>query len=254
MDTTHIAKFHCVTKLFRSPWSIRSPIPAVRDVELAVPAGQVFALLGPNRAGKSTLVKMLLTICRPSSGTITRFGRPGHDRRTLSRIGYIHESQSLPSYLSARGLLSYYGALTGMTPRKIRCRSDELLERVGLADRSREPISRFSKGMLQRLALAQALLNEPELLVFDEPTEGMDLLARRLVYEAVREQRRRGKSVILVSHALNDVEQLCDRLGVMREGRLVFQGPPSELIRNAQPSAAQTLEDALEPFYELTAT
>ncbi len=108
--------------------------------------------------------------------------------------------------------------------------------------------------MLQRLAIAQALLNEPELLVFDEPTEGMDLLARRLVYEAVREQRQRGKSVILVSHALSDVEQLCDRVGVMREGRLVFQGPLSELIRNEQQSAAQTLEDALEPFYELTAT
>ena len=129
-----------------------------------------------------------------------------------------------------------------------------MLERVGLADRSQEPIGRFSKGMLQRLALAQALLNEPELLVFDEPTEGMDLLARRLVYEAVREQRQRGKSVILVSHALSDVEQLCDRIGLMREGRLIFQGPLSELTWNEQRSAAQTLEDALEPFYELTAT
>jgi ABC-2 type transport system ATP-binding protein len=253
MHTTNIAEFRCVTKTYRGASPFGPPIRAVEQVAFSIPAGEAFGLLGPNRAGKSTLVKLLLTICRPSSGTITRFGRSWDDRRTLARVGYIHESQSLPRYLTAHGLLEYYGALSGLTPRKIRDRSQELLDRVGLADRSREPIGRFSKGMLQRLALAQALLNEPELLVFDEPTEGMDLLARRLVYEAVREQRQRGKSVILVSHALSDVERLCDRVGVMREGRLVFLGSLSELTWDEERSENQSLEDALEPFYELSA-
>ncbi len=250
MNAEKIAKFDQVSKVYGAPWPGRSPVHAVEAVSFAIPAGEVFGLLGPNRAGKSTLVKMLLTICRPTSGRITRLGRVWSDRRTLARIGYIHESQSLPRYLGAQTLLEYYGALSGVTPRAARRRSVELLERVGLADRSREPIARFSKGMLQRLALAQALINEPDVLVFDEPTEGMDLLARRLVYEAVREQRQRGKSVILVSHALGDVEQLCQRVAVMREGRLVFLGKLDELIRDAAHGSPRSLEQALEPLYE----
>ena len=251
MNTSQIAEFENVSKLYGGGLPGRAPVRAVEEVSFAIPAGEVFGLLGPNRAGKSTLVKLLLTICHPTSGRITRLGRAWDDRRTLARIGYIHESQSLPRYLTARGLLEYYGALAGVRPLTIRRRSAELLERVGLADRSREAIGSFSKGMLQRLALAQALLNEPDVLVFDEPTEGMDLLARRLVYEAVREQRQRGKSVILVSHALGDVEQLCDRVAVMREGRLAYLGPLAELTWDAARGAKRPLEQALESLYEV---
>lgn len=249
MNIDKVAEFHGVAKVYGGGLLGR-PVRAVEQVSFAIPAGEVFGLLGPNRAGKSTLVKLLLTICRPTDGRITRLGRPWSDRHTLSRIGYIHESQSLPRYLGARALLEYYGALAGITSRSVRRRSGELLERVGLADRSSEPIARYSKGMLQRLALAQALLNEPEVLVFDEPTEGMDLLARRLVYDAVREQRQRGKSVILVSHGLADVEQLCQSVAVMREGRLAFLGPLAELTREAEGRAPRSLEQALEPLYE----
>lgn len=250
MNTDKIAEFEDVSKVYRSGLPGRPPVCAVNAARFAIPAGEVFGLLGPNRAGKSTLVKLLLTICRPTSGRITRLGRAWNDRRTLARFGYIHESQALPRYLSAQALLEYYGALAGATPRTVRRRSGELLERVGLADRSREPIARFSKGMLQRLALAQALINEPDVLVFDEPTEGMDLLARRLVYDAVRQQRQRGKSVILVSHALGDVEQLCDRVAVMREGRLAFLGKLDELTWDAAQRSPRPLEQALEPLYE----
>lgn len=250
MSSGKIAEFHGVSKVYGGGLPGMASVCAVQEANFAIPAGEVFGLLGPNRAGKSTLVKLLLTICRPTSGWITRLGRPWSDRRTLARIGYIHESQSLPRYLTARGLLEYYGALAGVPACAVRRRSDDLLERVGLADRSREPISRYSKGMLQRLALAQALINEPEVLVFDEPTEGMDLLARRLVYEAVREQRQRGKSVILVSHALGDVEQLCDRVAVMREGRLAYLGPLAELTWDAASGSPRPLERALEPLYE----
>jgi ABC-2 type transport system ATP-binding protein len=245
---TMIAEFEHVSKRYQGTLPGSEGVDALRDLTLSIPAGEVFGLLGPNRAGKSTLVKVLLTICPATSGRVTRLGRPCDDRSTLAQVGYMHESQSFPSYLTARGLLRYYGALTGLTSGVVRRRSDALLERFGLADRSREPISRFSKGMLQRLALAQALVNEPVLLVLDEPTEGMDLLARRLVHETVREQRNRGQSVILVSHALGDVEQLCDRVAVLREGMLVFNGRIDELTHSDADSITP-LEQALEPLY-----
>ncbi|HVC95180.1 MAG TPA: ABC transporter ATP-binding protein [Pirellulales bacterium] len=250
MTATMIAEFERVSKHYQGAWPGRAGVDALRRVTLSIPSGEVFGLLGPNRAGKSTLVKVLLTICPASSGRITRLGRPCDDRSTLAQVGYVHESQSLPGYLTARGLLRCYGALTGLASVVVRRRSDELLERVGLADRGREPISRYSKGMLQRLALAQALVNEPELLVLDEPTEGMDLFARRLVHETIREQRRRGRSVILVSHAIGDVEQLCDRVAVLREGKLVFDGQIDELTHSAEGAATGPLERALEPLYD----
>jgi ABC-2 type transport system ATP-binding protein len=147
---------------------------------LRIESGEVFGLLGPNRAGKTTLVKMLLSLCRPTAGEVFRLGRPLSDRSTLGQVGYVHENHAFPRYLSAADLLEYYGALTLMPSDLVRERVPRLLERVGLADRSREPIARFSKGMLQRLGIAQALLNAPRLLVLDEPTEGLDLNGRRL--------------------------------------------------------------------------
>jgi ABC-2 type transport system ATP-binding protein len=165
---------------------------AVREVDLRIEAGQVFGLLGPNRAGKTTLAKLLLTLCRPSTGRVLRFDRPAADRRTLTRVGYIHESAAFPRDLTAVGLLNYYGALS-LTPRDVlRRRIPDLLERVGLADRANEPIGRFSKGLIQRVGLAQAFLNEPDLLVLDEPTEGLDLDGCALVRDLVVERRERG--------------------------------------------------------------
>jgi ABC-2 type transport system ATP-binding protein len=246
-----IAEFEHVSKAYAPTIPGRRRVRALKDVSFSVLEGEVFGLLGPNRAGKSTLVKALLTICRPSSGKIARFGHPWNDRRTLARVGYIHESQSLPGYLTAQGLLEYYGGLSGMSRGLVKARTAELLEQVNLSDRNHEPISRFSKGMVQRLALAQALMNEPELLVLDEPTEGMDLLARRMVYEAIDHQRRIGLTAIIVSHALGDVERWCDRVAVLREGELVFLGPMTELTWDAAQSKNRTLEKALEPLYEV---
>ena len=239
-----VAQFVNVTK--RYPGGLlRRSVVALDDVTLRLPAGEVVGIVGPNRAGKSTLVKLLLTVCRPTSGQIVRLGRPWHDRRTLARVGYIHESQSFPRYLTAWGLLEYYGALSGLPGRVVRQRATRLLEQVGLEDRGREPIARFSKGMVQRLALAQSLLNEPELLVFDEPTEGMDLVARRMVFTSLIEQRRLGRSALLVSHALADVESVCDRVAVLREGRLEFFGAPADLTRHD----GRSFECALAPWF-----
>lgn len=244
-----VAQFEAVSKRY-GRWVPGCAVQALDRVSFAIPRGEVFGLVGPNRAGKSTLVKLLLSLCRPTSGRVTRFGRPSGDRRTLARIGYIHESQALPRYWHAEGLLHYYGTMSGMAGCALRRRAGDLLARVGLADRRREPIGRYSKGMLQRLALAQALLNDPELLVFDEPTEGMDLLARRLVFEAIAEQRTRGQTVLLVSHSLSDIERVCDQVAVLREGQLVFAGPVTELRSQSRPAAPQSLEAALEPLYE----
>jgi ABC-2 type transport system ATP-binding protein len=135
---------------------------------------------------------------------------------------------------------------------EVRRRAPRLLEQVGLADRSREPIARFSKGMIQRLGLAQAMLNEPDLLVMDEPTEGLDLEGRRVVHDLVAGQRSRGRSVLLVSHALADVENLCDRVGVLVQGRLVHLGPLSGLNRDPATGAVRSLADVLRNLYEKT--
>ncbi|HKD37341.1 MAG TPA: ABC transporter ATP-binding protein, partial [Pirellulales bacterium] len=211
-------------------------------------------LVGPNRSGKTTLVKTLLSICRPTSGRIGRLGRDWRDRSTLARVGYVHESQAFPPYLTAARLLQYYGALSRQPASRIRRRGKELLERVGLADRSREAIGRFSKGMLQRLALAQSLVNDPELLVLDEPSEGMDLAARRLFHDVIRQRKKQGRSAILVSHDLSDIERLCDRVAVLRGGTVAFVGSVAQLKNEfgadqSSPAGDSSFEEALEPFY-----
>ena len=248
------AQFESVTKEYPARWPRGRRVRALEGVALTLGRGEVLGLLGPNRAGKTTLVKLLLSLCRPTAGRVTRLGAPADDRRTLARVGYVHENPAFPRYLTAAGLLGYYGALTRVDPDTLRRRVPELLERVGLADRRREPIARYSKGMLQRLALAQSLVNDPELLVLDEPGEGLDLHGRRLVVEVVQERRRRGGSVLLVSHAPAEVQRLCDRVAVLAAGRLVHDGPLSSLSGHEPPGGdARPLERALERLYEVAA-
>jgi ABC-2 type transport system ATP-binding protein len=248
-----VVTFEKVSKFYPAGWRARPTLPAVTGVSLRLEPGQVFGLLGPNRAGKTTLVKILLSLCRPSTGQVTRFGRPLADRRTLSRIGYMHESQAFPRYLTAAGLLHYYVALSLISEPELSRKVPHLLEMAGLADRAREPIARFSKGMIQRLGLAQALLNDPELLVLDEPTEGLDLAGRKLVFDVVAEQRKRGCTVLLVSHVLTEVERLCDNVGVLVQGRLVHAGPLSGLLRDPATQSSRSLEQALQDLYQKAA-
>jgi len=246
--TVPLVEFVNVSKTYKEPLLKSRTIHAVQDVSFRIEPGEVFGLLGPNRAGKTTLVKMLLTLCNPTSGSGTRFGQPLSARSTLARVGYVHENHAFPRYLTAVALLEYYGALSLVTYDTLRERIPQLLRRVGLDDRSNEPIARFSKGMLQRLGIAQALINEPDLLVLDEPTEGLDLTGRHLLRDIVDEVRARKGSVLLVSHVLTEVEAICDRVGVVVNSRLVFTGSMATLLQSSSPSP-RTLEVALEELY-----
>jgi ABC-2 type transport system ATP-binding protein len=247
---TDAAVFEQVTKTYPTGLLGRGEgVPALRGVTLTVPAGEVFGLLGPNRAGKTTLIKLLLSLAAPTGGTITRLGAPLSDRRTLARVGYMHENHAFPRYLSAGELLAFYGGLSGVSSEQIGGKVDALLERVGLADRRHEPISRYSKGMVQRLGLAQALINDPDLLILDEPTEGLDLFGRQLLRSIVREFKAAKKTVLLVSHVLPEVEELCDRIAVLSSGKIVHTAPLATLVRDPAGNR-RPLETALKPIYE----
>jgi ABC-2 type transport system ATP-binding protein len=247
---TSVAEFTDVTKTYRRSFRPGRTLEALRGISFTVAPGEIFALLGPNRAGKTTLVKLLLGLCRPSGGRITRLGQPLAERATLARIGYMHENQAFPRYLTAAKLLDFYGSLSWLGAAVLRKRVGELLEKVGLADRAHEPIWRFSKGMVQRLALAQALLTEPELLILDEPMEGLDLSGRQLLQDVLTQQRAAGKTVLIVSHALGEVAQVCDRVAVVVSGRLVHIGSLASLLRDPRTGAGRTIEAALTPIYQ----
>ena len=246
---TPAVEFAEVSKTYRAALRPGRTVQALKGVSFTVEPGEVFALLGPNRSGKTTLLKILLGLCRPSGGQVSRLGRPLSERGTLAHVGYMHENQAFPRYLTASKLLEFYGGYAGVANSTLRTHVPALLERVGLADRAHEPISRFSKGMVQRLALAQSMLAEPDLLVLDEPMEGLDLGARLLLEEIVEEQRRSGKTVLVVTHALGEVARICDRLAVLVEGRLAYLGPLDPLLRDPVTAHERSLEAALTQFY-----
>jgi ABC-2 type transport system ATP-binding protein len=248
----YAAEFHQVWKIYQRGWWGRACVQALRGVTLNIPIGSVFGLVGPNRAGKTTLIKLLLSLTQPTRGEALRLGKPIGDRTTLSRIGYVHDSQAFPSYLTASELLEFYGTLSGIPRARLREAVQQRLTEVGLSDRSQEAISGFSKGMLQRLALAQAVLNDPELLVLDEPTEGMDLLGRQMLHELLLSHQRQGRTAILVSHSLNDIERVCDRVAVIRFGEIAFDGRLDALEN--QSGTGGDLEGALESLYAGTPT
>jgi ABC-2 type transport system ATP-binding protein len=219
-------------------------VRALDGVSLRLDSGEALGLAGPNRAGKTTLLKLALSLCQPSSGQILRFGRPAADRATLTRVGYVHEAPAFPTYLNAGDLLDFYGALSGLNRGSRRRVIPELLERVGLDDRRRAPISTYSKGMLQRLGLAQAMVNRPQLLVLDEPDAGLDLPGRDLIVDLVAEHRQRGGSLLLVSHQARAIENLCTRVAVIVAGRIVHDGPVKALA-----DTSTDLESAIRVLY-----
>jgi ABC-2 type transport system ATP-binding protein len=196
---------------------------AVSGLSLSVPRGQVFGFLGPNGAGKTTSLKLLLGLVAPTSGNGTVLGAPLGDREVRSRIGFLPEHFRFHDCLNARELLYFHGRLLGLPKRGLDTRIEALLLRVGLDDAAHRPLRTYSKGMVQRAGLAQALLGEPELVFLDEPTSGLDPLGRLLVRDVIDELRARGASVFLNSHLLGEVEATCDRVAFVKNGLVVHE-------------------------------
>jgi len=209
----------------------RGAYHALRGVDLKVFHGEVFGLLGPNGAGKTTLIKVLLGIVRRSQGQAEVLGQPAGSRQARRLIGYLPENMSFPHHHTAISALQLYGRLSSVPEGEIRNRSAELLEMVGLHGRERELVKRYSKGMRQRLALAQALLHEPQLLIMDEPTDGLDPIGRAEMRALIVQLKQQGKTVFLNSHILQEVELVCDRVAIMSSGIVRGVGTPSELTR-----------------------
>jgi len=193
----------------------------VRDLSLTVPRGEIFGFLGPNGAGKSTSIKMLLGLVTPTSGESFVLGAPASDVQVRRRIGFLPEDFRFYEWLTATELVRFHGRLAGMTRERVRTRVPEVLDLVGLAEHRDRRVRTFSKGMLQRLGLAQALVHEPDVVFLDEPTSGLDPIGRRLVRDILRAERERGATVFLNSHLLSEVEITCDRVAFIRDGAVV---------------------------------
>ena len=215
--------------MYRDPMTLKS-FTAVSEISLSLERGEIFGLLGPNGAGKTTTIKMLLGLCRPTRGSIRIDGRDPRDPAARRRLGYLPESPCFYDHLTAVEYLEFVGTLFSLDSAGCRRRSAELLERLGLTAHARKPLRTFSKGMTQRLGLAQALLNEPTLLVLDEPMSGLDPIGRAEVKRILREERTRGATILLSSHVLAETETLCDRVGILSAGRLLETGSVPGLI------------------------
>ena len=207
-------------------------VQALRGVNIQVGRGEIFGLLGPNGAGKTTLVKIMMTVVRPTKALGTILGRPLGHRGKLARIGYLPENHRFPGYLTGMELLDYYAALA-FVPRGVRReRAAKLLDKLGLASAGKMRIDKYSKGMAQRLGIAQALMNDPDLVVLDEPTDGLDPVGRRDVRELLTQLRREGKTVFLNSHLLSELEMVCDRVAILVNGLVARQGTLRELTQH----------------------
>jgi ABC-2 type transport system ATP-binding protein len=218
-----------LSKVFRNPWTLRAKA-AVSDLSLTVERGETFGLLGPNGAGKTTTLKLLLGLLRPTAGRAWLLGEPAGGPESRRRVGYLPENPYFFDRLTAEEFLTFSGRLAGFGAGEARRRAGEWLERLGLAPRMRTQLRKYSKGMLQRVGLAHALLGDPELVFLDEPMSGLDPLGRSEVRDLILECQARGATVVFSSHILPDVELLCERVAVLSAGRVARMGPLDELL------------------------
>jgi ABC-2 type transport system ATP-binding protein len=223
---------------------LRKRFRALHGIDFSVARGEAFGLLGPNGAGKTTTQKLLLGLLKPTEGSVSVLGYPAGDRNALKRIGYLPENPYFYSYLTAGEFLDFFGRLFSLSKSQRRQRSRELLEMVSLGDVGDRPIRKFSKGMLQRLGIAQALINDPELVFLDEPNSGLDPVGRRDIRQIIMKLKQQGKTIFLNSHLLPDVNELCDRIMILHRGRCVAAGSVHEI------SASGNYHDLEEYFME----
>ena len=222
-----------LTKVFNDFWG-RAKAHAVNGIDFKVRQGQVFGFLGPNGSGKSTTIKMILGLLYPTRGTLKVFGKDPQNVDIKSRIGYLPEETYLYKYLTAFETLDFFGALFGQPPEMRQERSKQLLEMVGLAHAYNRPVGEFSKGMARRIGLAQALVNDPDLVILDEPTSGLDPIGCREVKDIIRILASRGKTIILCSHLLADVQDVCDDMMVLYGGKIRASGKLAEILQEEE--------------------
>lgn len=241
-----------LTKVFKDFWG-RPKARAVDNVDFEIRRGEVFGLLGPNGSGKSTTIKMLLGLLYPTKGHIEIFGKSPRDVKTKSKIGYLPEESYLYRYLTPGETLDFFGNLFDLSPDERKRRSEQLMEMVGLNQARTRSVGEFSKGMQRRIGLAQALINDPDLVILDEPTAGLDPIGCREVKDLILALARRGKTVILSSHLLSDVEDVCDRVVIYYGGKVQAAGTLQELLTERDsvrittpPLPRETMERVLE--------
>jgi ABC-2 type transport system ATP-binding protein len=231
-----------LTKIYPIPFK-REKVTAVKDLSLSVEPGQVYGLLGPNGSGKSTTMKIVLGLVSPTSGRTEIFGRDSATVESREDVGFLPENPYFYKYLTGAETLNFYGKLCGLSGAKIRERSRELLKLVGLENAADRRLGGYSKGMLQRIGLAQAMIQEPRLLVLDEPTAGVDPAGSREIRDLILDFKKRGITVLLCSHLLEQVQEICDRIGILDRGSLIREGRLDELI-SIQNQTELILEDA----------
>jgi len=228
IDDSKAIEITNLSKIFKG--GARGEVRALDDVSFDVHTGEIFGLLGPNGAGKTTMVKLLLGSLYPTSGTASINGHDISTEAARHKIGFLPENHQFPSYLTGRQMLLYFGGMAGLPQAELKTKIDFLLKMVGMFDWRNSKLKKYSKGMMQRLGLAQALINDPEIIFLDEPTDGVDPIGRREIRDILLNLKRQGKTIFLNSHLLSEVESVCDRVGILNKGKLIKTGPIGELI------------------------
>ncbi len=243
-----------ITKIFPVPLR-RRRIMAVRNLSLTVQHGEVYGLLGPNGCGKSTTLKMLLGLVKPNHGRALICGKDSREYRSRRDVGFLPENPYFYKFLTATETLVFYGRICGMRGSALKKRAEELIDLVGLSDARDRRVAGFSKGMLQRIGLAQALIQDPSLVILDEPTAGVDPAGSHQIRDLILDLKKRGKTVLLTSHLLEQVQEICDRVGIMARGEMIREGSLDELVRvegqtqfiveNATPELREQMEQLI---------
>ena len=235
---------HDLTKVYHPAW--RRPVKALDRLTLEVQEGETFGLVGPNGSGKTTALKLLLGLIFPTGGKVSLFNQSVFSNAAKRRVGFLPEGPYFYDYLSGEQVLDFYGRLFGMSGQARQQKIEELLQLVGMGEKRTVLLREYSRGMVQRIGLAQALLNDPALLVLDEPTSGLDPLISYHIRQLILQLKGQGKTILLCSHLLNEVEELCDRVAILHEGNLLAMGTIPELLAGGEKNLEQVFIRVVE--------